>query len=193
MNTAVRHTRDKGLPDPMTREPLPRTVSGLRLERTSRRQRRNNEPVLRDTENLHNATCRELRKRKDAVCARHKPLQKYVGIETKLPIAVQLERNEIENGHYIATSRLSRGHIGTRCVKDLVVHASKAALSVQQVAHMLSPATSRWQAQLLDAELFSLRRQQHGSHVASTAAIGSRPSQRRDVDRDSDLVPTLPI
>jgi hypothetical protein len=78
-------------------------------------------------------------------------------------------------------------------MKNLAVHASKAALSVQQVAHVSSPAASRWQAQLLHAEFFSLGRQQHSSHVASIAAIGPRPSQGRDVDRNSDLVSTLPI
>jgi hypothetical protein len=58
---------------------------------------------------------------------------------------------------------------------------------------VLSPAASRWQAQLLHAELFSLGRQQHGSHVASIAAIASGPGQGRDVDRNSDLVSRLPI
>jgi hypothetical protein len=193
VDTAVGDSRDKGMSDSATREPLLRTVSGLRLERTSRRQRRNNEPVLRDTQNLHDAACRELRKRNDAVCARHKSLQKDVGIETELSIAVELERNEIVNGHHIATSRTHRAHIGIGCMKNLAVHASKAALSVQQVAHVSSPAASRWQAQLLHAEFFSLGRQQHSSHVASIAAIGPRPSQGRDVDRNSDLVSPLPI
>jgi hypothetical protein len=78
-------------------------------------------------------------------------------------------------------------------MEDLVVHASKAALFVHEVAHVLHPAASRRQAQLCHPEMFSLGCQQHGAHVAAIAPIRPRPGQRRDVDRNSNLVSTLSI
>jgi hypothetical protein len=78
-------------------------------------------------------------------------------------------------------------------VEDVVVHPPKAALSVKQVVHVLSPSASRWQPQLGDAKVFALGRQQHCSHIASIAAIGPRPRQGRHIDRNSDLASSLPI
>jgi hypothetical protein len=188
MATTVGDSSDEGGSNPTMREPLLVILSWLRSEGIGRRQRGNHEPFLRDAQNLHNALCGEVRKRKDAICSRHKDLQKYAGIETELSIGLELKRDEIENGHHISTARASRSHIGVGCMKDLVVHASKAALSVQQVAHMSSPAAPHRQAELCHVECLALSGLQHGLNVASIAPVGPGSRQGRDIDRNSDLV-----
>jgi hypothetical protein len=77
-------------------------------------------------------------------------------------------------------------------MKDLVVGVPKSALPVQQVAHVLGPASSSRQAQLFHVELFSFGREQDGAHVTSKAPVSPGPSQRRDIDRNRSLVAKWP-
>jgi hypothetical protein len=78
-------------------------------------------------------------------------------------------------------------------MKHLVVHASKSALPVQQVEHVVSPASPNRQVQLFHMKLLSFGRKQDGANVTSKAAIGPGPRQGRDIDDNRDLVAARPI